>query len=187
MGTRAFFPLPRRVVLGAAVAALLPFLARVGWTQPAGTLEIGPDNPADENARSSFEIHMSGVINPALESATEAEEEAETTGEMKAEAIKANGGKRIATVTLCMATLHERAQFEIAELAAPGYPQLSTGQILQKVGKWTCDFRLMGVAALLSKVAQSQPGTPLKIVGMYQQRDQRLQLVSVEIVGLEKQ
>ena len=81
-----------------------------------------------------------------------------------------------------------REEHHLPSLFAGRAPEISgPGQILQKVGKWTCDFRLIGVAALLSKVAQSQPGTPLKIVGMYQQRDQRLQLVSVNIVGLEKQ
>jgi len=51
------------------------------------------------------------------------------------------------------------------------------------VGKRPCDFDVVGPSVLLAKVAQAQPGTPLRIVGMYVQYNQRLQLVSVDVVG----
>ncbi len=125
------------------------------------------ENPWSDNSRTPFEIQMSGIINPETEGETE-------------------NGESIATVTLGIAKFHETYQFEIVKLESPGNPQLSASQILQKKGKRQYDFELVGSSELLSKIAQSQPGAPLKIVGMYEQRDQRLQLVSVDVVGMEK-
>ena len=132
--------------------------------------QIGPgagENPWSDNSRTPFEIRMSGVINP------------ETEGET-------DSGESIATVTLGIAKFRETYQFEIVKLEFPGNPQLSAWQILQKKGKRQYDFELVGSSELLSKIAQSQPGAPLKIVGMYEQRGQRLQLVSVDVVGMEQ-
>jgi hypothetical protein len=66
-------------------------------------------------------------------------------------AEKRHAQKRIAVVTLCITQFHATYEFEIGQLEAPGYPQLSTGQILQKVGKRQCDFDVVGPSALLSK------------------------------------
>ncbi len=123
------------------------------------------ENPWADMSRTPFELQMSGVINPETEGA---------------------GGDSIAVVTLGIGQYHETYKFEIVKLESPPNPQLSPAMILQKQGKRQYDFELIGPAELLSKVAQAEPGTPLKIVGMYQQRGQRLELVSVDVVGMDK-
>jgi hypothetical protein len=187
----AAHPLSRfsqQAVLLLAVTALVLCPTRAGWAQaaPFGPA-IGLDEPSSENSRTPFEIHTTGVITPAL--ARLAERTAAAAGAplaaTSAGAEKRHAQKRIAVVTLCITKFHATYEFAIGQLEAPGYPQLSTGQILQKVGKRQCDFDVVGPSALLSKVAQAQPGTPLRIVGMYVQYAQRLQLVSVDVVGEE--
>ena len=58
--------------------------------------------------------------------------------------------------------------------------------ILQQVGKYAVDFDLVGPRNLLSKVGQAEPGTPLMIVGFFTQRNRKLQLESVDVVGLKE-
>jgi hypothetical protein len=82
-------------------------------------------------------------------------------------------------------SFREEYQFEIIDISAPDYAQVSTKMILQKVGRRGIDFNLVGPRALLSKVAQAPPGSPLKITGMYEQRKQRLQLTEVKVIGME--
>ncbi len=125
------------------------------------TTGLGDYNPWDENSRSPFEIQMSGFLNSKPEEGN------------------------IEVVTLGINTFREEYQFEIIEISAPNYSQMSTRMILQKVGRRGVDFNLVGPRALLSKVAQSPPGSPLKITGMYEQRKQRLQLTEVKIIGME--
>jgi len=48
------------------------------------------------------------------------------------------------------------------------------------------DFDLTGSRELLSKVGQADLGTPLTIVGFFTQRNRKLQLESVEVVGLKE-
>jgi hypothetical protein len=145
----------------------VPLLHSVVLAQGPGPGVGAGENPWSDNSRTPFEIRMSGVINP------------ETEGET-------DSGESLSTVTLGIAQFHETYQFEIVKIESPGNPQLSASQILQKKGKRQYDFELVGSSELLSKIAQAQPGAPLKIVGMYEQRDQRLQLVSVDIVGMDK-
>ncbi len=189
----ATYPLTRffqQAVLTLAVTALVLFLPRAGWAQsaPIGPV-IGIEEPWSENSRTPFEIHTTGVLTPTL--GHPAEQTAAAAGEplaaTRARTETRHAQKRIAIVTLCITKFHATYEFEISQLEAPGYPQLSTGQILQKVGKRQCDFDVVGPSALLSKVAQAQPGTPLTIVGMYVQYAQRLQLVSVDVAGGEQE
>lgn len=122
---------------------------------------IGSSNPWDDNSRTPFEINMSGFLNTKPEEGN------------------------IEVVTLGISSFSGQYQYEIMEIAAPNYPQMSTKMILQKVGQRGIDFNLIGPKDLLSKVAQSPPGTPLKIVGMFQQNRQRLQLTEVKVIGME--
>ncbi len=180
----------QQAVMVSALTELLLGPRRVGWAQsaPIGPV-IGIDEPSSEYSRTPFEIHTTGVLTPAR--VRPGERTAVAAGEplaaTRAGAEKRPLQKRIAVVTLCITKFHATYEFEIGTLEAPGYPQLSTGQILQKVGKRQCDFDVVGPSALLSKVAQAQPGTPLTIVGMYVQYAQRLQLVSVDVAGEEQE
>ena len=166
------------------VTGLLFFPTRWVGAQPAplGPV-IGIEEPSSENSRTPFELHMTGMLNPAREHNAEPQAEAEgaTTEATSAWAEQTYVKKGIAVVTFCITKFRATYQFTILQLEAPGYTQLSPSQILQKVGKRKCDFDVIGSSALLSKVAQAPPGTPLTIVGMYVQYDQRFQLVSVDV------
>lgn len=131
----------------------------LSFGQPFG---VGGDNAWDENARTPFEIQMSGFLNTKPEEGN------------------------IEVVTLGISSFGENYQYEITQIAAPNSPRMSTRAILQKVGQRGVDFNLIGPRDLLSKVAQSPPGTPLKLVGMYEQRRQRLRLTEVKVIGMER-
>lgn len=126
-----------------------------GWGAGSGS------NPWDDNSRTPFEINMSGFLNAKPEEGN------------------------IEVVTLGISSFRVEYQYEIMEIEAPNYPQMSTRMILQKVGQRGIDFNLIGPRALLSKVAQSPPGTPLKIVGLFEQNRQRLRLTDVKVLGME--
>ncbi len=125
------------------------------------TFGLSDYNPWDENSRTPFKVEMSGFLN-----------------------TKPEGGN-IEVITLGINSFREEYQFEIIDISAPDYAQVSTKMILQKVGRRGIDFNLVGPRALLSKVAQAPPGSPLKITGMYEQRKQRLQLTEVKVIGME--
>ncbi len=122
---------------------------------------IADYNPWDENSRRPFKVEMSGFLNTKPEEGN------------------------IEVVTLGINSFREEYQFEIIDISAPDYAQVSTKMILQKVGRRGIDFNLVGPRALLSKVAQAPPGSPLKITGMYQQMRQQLQLTAVKVIGME--
>jgi hypothetical protein len=157
----------------ALASVLLSTDSAMAVSTGSGTLGAG-DNPWADQGRTPFEIQMTGVINP------------ETEGETSAAEEEMNAGKSIAMVTLGIGQYHETYKFDIVKLESPPNPQLSASMILQHKGKRQYDFELIGRSELLSKVAQAEPGTPLLIVGMYSQRDQKLQLVSVDVVGMDK-
>ena len=146
---------------GLALALSLTLTASV-YGQGGSGLGVGSgSNPWDENSRTPFEITMSGFLNTKPEEGN------------------------IEVVTLGISSFGEQYQYEIMDIAAPNYPQMSTRMILQKVGQRGIDFNLIGPRALLSKVAQSPPGTPLKIVGLFEQNRQRLRLTDVTVLGME--
>ena len=159
--------------LALPLVLLSPDSAMAGGAIGSGGAGAG-DNPWADNARTPFEIRMTGVINP------------ETEEEMGAPEGETSTGKSIAMVTLGIGQYHETYKFEIVKLESLPNPQVSASMILQNKGKRQYDFELIGPSPLLSKVAQAEPDTPLLIVGMYTQGLQRLQLVSVDVVGTDK-
>ena len=160
-------------LLFSVVAGFALLLAHIALAQTPG-MGAG-ENPSSDNSRTPFEIRMSGVLNPTDHA------DSFEGGMMNVTPDAEN----IAVVTLGISQYNETYRFEIGNLEAPGNPQLSARQVLQKAGKKQVDLSLIGPSALLSKVAQSPPGTPLTIVGMYEQRNQRLQLTSVEVIGTD--
>ena len=80
----------------------------------------------------------------------------------------------------------ETYQFELIKAESMDDKQIGEMAILQQVGKYAVDFDLTGPQASLSKVGQADPGTPLAIVGFFTQRSRKLQLESVDVVGLKE-
>ncbi len=89
----------------------------------------------------------------------------------------------LGVVTLGFSIYRQTLSFEVTALEAPNYPHLSTKTILRQAKGRSVNFHLLGPRELLSKIAQSQPGTPLRMVGMFTPRTQDLQLMSVDEIG----
>ena len=130
------------------------------WAQGAGI--GGMDSSTSDNSRTPFRIKLSGFLN------TEPQE-----------------GSKV--LKLGIADFQETYQFELIKVESLDDKQVGETAILQQVGKHAVDFDLIGARELLSKVGQSEPGTPLTIVGFFTQRNRKLQLESVEVVGLSGQ
>jgi hypothetical protein len=142
---------------------VMPVLLLVSMASAQPTTGAGSgENPQSDQGRAPFKIKLSGVINP------EQPEE----------------GSRI--VSLGIDIYHETYKFEVAKAQAFDNPQVSEYAILQQAGAYPIDFNLIGPKDLLSKIGQAEPGTPLAIVGFFSQRYRRLQLESVEIIGMGK-
>lgn len=118
------------------------------------------ERPDSEFRREPFKLKLSGFLN------TKPDEHS------------------LAVVTLGIHTYRENYQFEVVHAEAVDDPRISPRALLQQVGKYQVDFNLIGPHKLFSKIAQSPPGTPLAIVGYFQQRNRNLQLLSVEVIGM---
>jgi hypothetical protein len=147
----------RLIVLTSIVAGIL-FSASSALAQSAFG-GVGGDSPSSDTSRTPFKIKLRGFIN------TEPEE-----------------GSRV--LKLGIADYRETYQFELVKVESVNDPQISEYAILQQVGKFDVDFNLVGPKDLLSKIGQAEPGTPFIIVGFLQQRNRKLQLQSVDIVGI---
>jgi len=121
----------------------------------------GGENPTSDTSRTPFKIELSGFIN-----------------------TKPDDGN--VEVKLGINAYRETYQFALIDAKAVDNPQIGRAAILQQVGKYSVDFDLVGAKDLLSKIGQAEPGTPLAIIGFFQQRNRKLQLESVSIIGMEK-
>ena len=126
---------------------------------------LGGDNPASENARTPFQVRFKGFINSRPDSDS------------------------LALVSLGIARFSETYQFEVIEVKAMTLPEhiVNSRQILQQAGKYDVDYNVIGPNDLLSKIAQAQPGTPLQIEAMFQQRRRKLTLLSVEQINIVRE
>ena len=122
----------------------------------------GMDGATSDQSRTPFRIKLSGFLN------TQPEE-----------------GSKV--LKLGINTFGETYQFELIKAESLDDKQIGEMAILQQVGKFAVDFDLIGPRALLSKVGQAEPGTPLTIVGFFTQRSRKLQLESVDVIGLKEQ
>jgi hypothetical protein len=152
-----------RWVTGMATLALTAALAIAdAWAQPVtGGAGSGESNSSDMSL-SPFKIALRGIINP--------DEEEGIVGRL---------------IKLGIADYQATYPFDLSKAEAVDDPQTSEYAILQQVGKFDSDFSLIGPKELLSKIGQAEPGTPLKIVGYFQPRYRRMQLESVEIIGMD--
>lgn len=132
---------------------------------PLMPFSIGGDNPASENARTPFQVRFKGFINSHPDPDS------------------------LALVSLGIAKFSETYQFEVIEVKAVNHPEyiVNSRQILQQAGKYHVDYNVIGPSDLLSKIAQAQPGTPLQIEAMFQQRRRKLTLLSVEQVTIVRE
>lgn len=128
----------------------------------AQSFGVGGDGASSDSSRMPFRIKLRGFLN-----------------------AKPEEGSR--EIKLGISAFQETYQFELVKAEAMDEPQISQAVILQQAGKYPVDFNLIRPRVLLSKIGQSEPGTPLPIIGFFQQRNRILQLQSVDVIGMRDQ
>jgi hypothetical protein len=119
-------------------------------------------NPESEDRKEPYRLKMSGFLNTKPEEGS------------------------LGLVTLGINTFPETYKFDVGNVEAPDYPQLSSSAILRQVGRYSVDFNLVGPRELLSKIGQAEPGTPLALTGFFTPYNRTFRLESVQIIGMDK-
>jgi hypothetical protein len=119
-------------------------------------------NPESEDRKEPYRLKMSGFLNTKPEEGS------------------------LGLVTLGISTFSETYKFDVGNVEAPDYPQLSSSAILRRVGRYSVDFNLVGPRDLLSKIGQAEPGTPLALSGFFTPYNRTFRLESVQIIGMDK-
>ena len=132
---------------------------------PGLSFGVGGDNPSSEDSRTPFMVRFKGFINSRPDPSS------------------------LAVVSMGIAKFNETYQFEVVEVRAVNLPKhiVTSRHILQQTGRYSIDYNLIGPSDLLSKISQAQPGTPLQIEGMFQQRRRRLTLMKVDVVEIVRE
>ncbi|MGE0823417.1 MAG: hypothetical protein AB7G75_35465 [Candidatus Binatia bacterium] len=117
---------------------------------------VGGENVEAESSMMPFKIQMRGVLNAPPKDNT------------------------LGVVTLLISTYHETYDFDVATATALDDARITSWSILQKYKDGKQNIKLVGPDALLSKVGQAPPGTPMTITGFLRQRPGTLQLIKVE-------
>lgn len=121
---------------------------------------IGSSHPDAEGSRTPLKVKLSGFIN-----------------------TKPEGDSTV--IKLGIGIYRETYQFELVKMEAVDRERITSQKILDPSESRDIAYDLTGPKELLSKIAQSEPGTPLAITGFLQQRERKIQLTNVEIIGLE--
>jgi hypothetical protein len=95
------------------------------------------------------------------------------------------GAARLAMLTLTTGAYHEIYRFEVRAVEAPENPQLDSKQVLKSLDQYLIQLHLVGEKALLTKIGQSLPDTPMTITGLLTRGDRQLRILSVDEVSRE--
>lgn len=146
----------------APLVALLVFamIALVRVSVLAQTPGVGFSHPEAETSRTPFKIKMSGFIN------TQPEDEN-------------------SVIKFSIGIYRETYQFEITNVEAVDRERTTARAIIDPTEHREVAFDVTGPKNLLSKIAQAQPGTPLAITGFLQQRERKIQVTEVDVIGFE--
>jgi len=140
------------------------FLCVVSWSEyrifAQTGVGVGSSHPDAEGSRTPLKVKLSGFIN-----------------------TKPEGDSTV--IKLGIGIYRETYQFELVKMEAVDRERISSQKILDPSESREIAYDLTGPKDLLSKIAQSEPGTPLAITGFIQQRERRMQVTAVEIIGLE--
>jgi hypothetical protein len=148
--------------LKATVIALLVFgmISLLRVSALAQTPGVGFSHPEAESSRTPFKIKMSGFIN------TQPEDEK-------------------SVIKFSIGIYRESYQFELTNVEAVGRERTTARAIIDPTEHREVAFDITGPKSLLSKIAQAQPGTPLAITGFLQQRERKIQVTEVDVIGFE--
>ena len=148
--------------LNATIIALLVFgmisLLRVSVLAQAPG--IGFSHPESESSRTPFKIKLSGFLN------TQPEDEK-------------------SVIKFSIGIYRETYQFELTNVEAMDRERTTARAIIDPTEHREVAFDITGPKNLLSKIAQAQPGTPLAITGFLQQRERKIQVTEVDVIGFE--
>ena len=89
-------------------------------------------------------------------------------------------------IKLGIGMYRETYQFELVSIEGVDRERVTAQQILDPTETREVAYDLTGPKELLSKIAESEPGTPLTITGFLQQRERKIQVTEVEILGFGK-
>jgi hypothetical protein len=134
---------------------------------PQAGVGVGSSRPEHETSRVPLKIKFSGVINTH-------------PGEM----ILKPAEDSLGIIKFSIGVYRETYEFEVVNLEAVGRERVTPRAILEGAEGREVVFDVTGPNDLLSKIAQSEPGTPLTITGFLQQRECRMQVTEVETIGL---
>src|SRR5262245_26646768 len=109
----------------------------------AQTPGVGFSHPESESSRTPFKVKLSGFIN------TQPEDEN-------------------SVIKFSIGIYRETYQFEITNIEAMDRERITSRAIIDPTEHREIAFDVTGPKDLLSKIAQSQPGTPLAITGFLQ-------------------
>jgi hypothetical protein len=136
----------------------------MGFT-PQGSAQtgvgVGSSKPEHEGSRQPLKVKLSGFINTKPEEGS------------------------LGVITLGISTFRETYLFDLTNVEAVDRERISAQAILNPTEGREVAYDLTGPRNLLSKIAQSQPGTPLAITGFIQQRERKMQVTEVQVIGFE--
>ena len=92
-------------------------------------------------------------------------------------------GPHLAYAKLNIGIYRTSYRFELVTLEAVNQRHISARAILGLSRERDLTFDLIGPRTLLGKIAQSQPGTPLRIIGFLQPRSRRITITEVSVLG----
>ena len=123
---------------------------------------VGGENVESESSLIPFRVQPKGILNDAAK------------------------GASLGVVSLWINDYREGYKFDVTIAQALDYPNITAWSILQKYKNGKGVLKLIGPPQLLSKVGQAEPGSPLTLVGFLRQRDEVLQLTTVERLGTDE-
>jgi hypothetical protein len=131
------------------------------WPKPFVLAQpgVGYSHPDAEESRAPLKVKLSGFIN-----------------------TKPEGDSTV--IKLGIGIYRETYQFELVKMEAVDRERTTSQKVLDPTESRDIAYDLTGPKDLLSKIAQSEPGTPLAITGFIQQRERKMQVTAVEIIGL---
>jgi hypothetical protein len=148
---------PRVTLVALLAFAMITPLRGSTFAQTPG---VGFSHPEAESSRTPLKIKLSGFLN------TQPEDEK-------------------SVIKFSIGIYRETYQFEMTSVEAVGRERTTARAIIDPTEHREVAFDLTGPKDLLSKIAQSQPGTPLAITGFLQQRERKIQVTEVDVIGFE--
>lgn len=151
-----------RSFMKATIVALLTFglTTLLGGVVFAQTPGVGFAHPEAESSRTPLKIKLSGFLN------TQPEDEK-------------------SVIKFSIGIYRETYQFELTNVEAVDRERTTARAIIDPTEHREVAFDVVGPKNLLSKIAQAQPGTPLSITGFLQQRERKIQVTEVDVIGFE--